>query len=250
VPLCWTVPAWQEIPGLRHGFFGREGGESGGAFASLNCSETVGDQIAAVHANRRRILRALGCDDLALPSQVHGDRVLEVGEGGTAGEADALLVRHRGLAAGVLTADCVPILLIAPEARQAAAVHAGWKGTALGITSLALRRLVEASGCSVQSVQAGIGPAIGACCYQVGEDVVRAIAAVAGVAVPAPRCDREGRSWIDLRAINAALLRAAGVPGEQVHLVGPCTRCAADRCFSHRGSGGRTGRQLCAVGWS
>lgn len=248
-PPRWTVPAWERFVDLRHGFFGRAGGVSAGVFASLNCSTRVGDDPAAVEENRLRVAAALGQGGVRLPGQVHGDRVAIAGDA-PAGEADALVSDRPGEPVGVLTADCVPLLLIVPERRVAAAVHAGWKGTALGIAARAVEALAACGGAQARAVHAALGPAIGSCCYEVGDEVASAIAAGAGGdRVPPARRDG-GKSWIDLRAINAEILRIAGVPEPQIHVVGPCTRCAGDQCFSHRGTGGGTGRQISAVAWS
>lgn len=245
----WSVAAWRSIAGLRHGFFGRLGGTSTGAFATLNCSAAVGDDPARVEANLAAVRAVLSLEGLALARQVHGDRVLEVSAPGLAGEGDALVTASAGVAVGVLTADCVPILLIAPSARLAAAVHAGWKGTALATVRRALERLCGAGGLAVEGVHAALGPSIGPCCYEVGPEVAEALASGLGDDLAAARRGSGGRSWIDLRAVNAALLERAGVPRAQIHAVGPCTRCEAGRLFSHRGSGGLAGRQLSGVGW-
>jgi len=247
-PPRWTVPGWQRFAGLRHGFFGRAGGVSGGPFAALNCSWSVGDDPAAVEHNRALAARILDCAEVVTPRQVHGDRVAALATE-PPGEADALIVAGDARAVGVLTADCVPLLLVVPRRRLAAAVHAGWKGTALGIAARAVESLVRASGVSTAEVHAALGPAIGECCYQVGAEVVDALSAGAAAGLVAPRRREGDKAWLDLRAINAGILRAAGVPAEQIVQVGPCTRCARDECFSHRGAGGTTGRQLSAVAW-
>lgn len=248
-PPRWTVPGWQRFAGLRHGFFGRAGGVSGGPFAALNCSSSVGDDPAAVEHNRALAARVLDCADVVTPRQVHGDRVATLAAE-PPGEADALISLGDVRAVGVLTADCVPLLLVVPRRRVAAAVHAGWKGTALGIAARAAERLAQVAGVSTAEVHAALGPAIGECCYEVGAEVVDALTAGAAAGLVAPRRREAGKAWIDLRSINAAILRAAGVPAEQIVPVGPCTRCAGDACFSHRGAGGTTtGRQLSAVAW-
>jgi hypothetical protein len=236
------------MPGLRHAFFGRMGGASRGAFRSLNCSAGVGDEAEAVRLNRRRTREALGCERLQVARQVHGAHIVTAGQ--SAAAADGLVTSMQGLAVGVLTADCVPILLVVPEARLAAAVHAGWKGTALGIAGAAVEHLARQSSLPAAAVHAALGPSIGSCCYEVGEDVIAALEDGAGRGRVLPDRRHGGRSWIDLRRINAAILQAAGVPKAQIHHVGPCTRCAVEQCFSHRGSGGVAGRQLSAVGWS
>lgn len=248
-PRRWTVPAWTSIQGLTHAFFGREGGVSAGVFASLNCSERVGDDPAAAQENRQRALRALCAPRLVVPRQVHGDAIAVAAVTSEVRDADGVILGEPGAVAGVLTADCVPLLFIVPAARLAAAVHAGWKGTALGIAAGAVERLCAVSGLDADAIEVALGPAIGGCCYQVGEEVVAAIGS--GRARGRVRIHRrEGdRAWIDLREINAGELCAAGVPAGNIHRIGPCTRCAQSEFFSHRASGGTTGRQLSAIGW-
>lgn len=240
-PPRWTVPGWNRFDGLRHGFFGRAGGVSEGAFRSLNCSGRVGDDAGAVAENRRRVASALGVAEVITARQVHGAAIAAVDEVDGAVEADAISTGAGSAAAGVLTADCVPLLLVAPEVRLAVAVHAGWKGTALGIARLGLAAVCARGGLPPAEVEVALGPAIGGCCYEVGADVIAALGL--------PETLAPGRARVDLRMLNVAQLRAAGVPPEQIHLVGPCTRCAEGELFSHRGAGGRTGRQLAAVGW-
>lgn len=248
-PTRWAVPGWESIPGLRHGFFGRRGGVSGGPFASLNVSYRVGDDPAAVEMNRSRVAGAVDAARLATARQVHGDRVIAAAADAEEDEADAVLVRAPGIAAAVLTADCVPLLLVAPEARVAVAVHAGWKGTAAAIAARAVEALAEATGAAPASFLAALGPSIDGCCYEVGTEVTAALAAALGAGVLDHARRLGDKSWIDLRAINAEVLERAGVAPERLQRVGPCTRCAAAEFFSHRASGGRAGRQLSCVGW-
>jgi copper oxidase (laccase) domain-containing protein len=98
-------------------------------------------------------------------------------------------------------------------------------------------------------VGAALGPAIDDCCYEVGEDVVAALEAGAGAGLLHSSRRVGNKSWIDLRQLNIAILQQAGVPAANIHRVGPCTRCAADECFSHRASAGQAGRQLSAIAW-
>jgi len=246
-PAQWTVAAWAAFPGLAHAFFGRRGGVSRGPFASLNCSDRLGDEAEAVRENRARAARGLGAERIALPRQVHGDRIshdLTESE-----EADGLVVRATGVAAGVLTADCVPLLMVLPDARVAAAVHAGWKGTALGIAVRAAQVLCAETGLPPAELHVALGPAIGSCCYEVGVEVIDALES--GAARGCVRLEKRSaeRGHVDLRRINAAQLRQLGVRGERIHRVGPCTACARDELYSHRASRGAAGRQLSAIAW-
>jgi len=251
VPFCWSVPGWELIPGLRHGFFGRTGGESVDAFASFNLSDRVGDDGRAVARNRGRAERLLEPLRLVIPVQVHGDRVATVeGAAHAPGESDALITSEPGWALCVLTADCVPILLVAPEVHAIAAVHAGWRGTVQGVVVRTIEEMRNRLGVRPEQIRAALGPAIGPCCYEVSSEVAGAMSArhgpCPGIVEPATTADR---ARLDLRAVNRALVERCGVPKAQVVLVGPCTCCVPSRCFSYRGSSGRTGRQLSFVGW-
>lgn len=162
---------------------------------------------------------------------------------GCAGEADALATRRRDLALAVVTADCVPVLIAAesPGAEPAlAAVHAGWRGVASRIAPAAVERLGARPG----AMAAWIGPAIGGCCYEVGEDVARRVAAGAGAeggfARPGPR----GRPHVDLAAAVESQLRAAGVG--RIRRVDRCTRCDPD-LWSYRREGRAAGRNLAII---
>src|SRR5262249_39887769 len=137
------VEGWEAIPDLVHGFYGRRGGASEGVFAALNLSVRVGDSPQAVEENWCRLTHALGgASRVVTMRQVHGADVATVDDAGAAvEEADALVSRARGVVLGVLTADCVPILLVAPHERVVAAVHAGWRGSVAGIARRAVQHL-------------------------------------------------------------------------------------------------------------
>lgn len=254
-PPVLRAPNLAAVPGLVHGFCGREGGVSSGPFASLNVSTRVGDDRAAVLENWRRVRAAAApLGRFATMHQVHGTRVARVTpDRPDAGAADALVTDAAGVALPVLTADCVPVLIVAPARRVVAAVHAGWRGAAAGILAATLDVLAREYGMRGRDLVVALGPAIDGCCYEVGAEVARALAAAAGP-------DAAGADWVrraagdrvqvDLRRYLAGQLRAAGVDPEQVARVGPCTRCAGAGYFSHRGSGGRTGRQVSFVGWA
>ena len=140
----YRVPAWDAEPGLRHGFLGRNGGNSQGAYASLNVSFGVGDDPQAVKDNYCDMKARVGMTGTRMVTmqQRHGDRVIDVAEPcKDAGEGDAMVTDAPGVYLGVLTADCVPILCWArtPERRLAAVIHAGWRGTLAGVAAKAVR---------------------------------------------------------------------------------------------------------------
>ncbi len=174
-------------------------------------------------------------------------RVVTADAGAEAPEADGLVTASPATHVGVVTADCAPVLLVAPPRHVAAAVHAGWRGAAAGIVEEALAHLRRAFGVEPRDVRAAIGPAIGGCCYEVGADVRAAFARRSGDATAAAWRVAGDRLLLDLRTAVVALLARAGV--EDAAVVGPCTRCTPEYC-SYRRDGAETGRQVSFIGWA
>lgn len=228
-----------ELPGARVAFSTREGGVSEGPYKSLNLGILTDDEPERVSRNRGLLAERLGLDaaDVAMGWQVHGTEIKRWDAPPTAGgftEPGAELVRvdghvtdREGLGLLVLVADCLPVALAAPG--QVAMVHCGWRGLAGGIVERAAASFDERPA-------AAVGPGIGRCCYEVGDEVLDAFVDVDGAA--------EGR-MLDLRAVAEARLRAAGV--ERIEHVDLCTSCRADLFFSHRRDQGVTGRQAGVV---
>ena len=176
--LNWLrVEQWNRYPGLLHGFLGRQGGKSVGPYAELNVSYRVGDDNKVVSQNVCDMKLAVGIHDgrIITMKQVHGDHIVEVKETKIkeAGEADGMVTREKDAYLGVLTADCVPILFVAPEQKIAAAVHAGWRGTLTGIAAKTVGILREQYDVTTDGIEAALSPTISACCYEVKEDVSR-----------------------------------------------------------------------------
>ena len=176
-------------------------------------------------------------------SQVHSDRIVIIDNPNItpevikSQEADGIITDVKGVSIGILTADCVPVLLFDRKKRVVAAIHAGWKGTASKISAKAVEIMMERFGSRPQDITAAIGPAIGPCCYEVGEEVVSAFGHQKGVAV------QHGKNWhIDLPKANQLQLQDAGVT--EIDLSDICTSCRIDLFFSHRKEMGKTGRQL------
>ncbi len=232
-----TSASLAALPGVRHGFFTREGGVSAGLYASLNCGLGSGDDIDRVAENRSRALARLGlpADQLATAYQVHSNRAALAETPWPADQrprADALVTRTAGLALGILTADCAPVLFADREAGVVAAAHAGWRGALDGVleaTLAAMQRL----GARAASTLAAVGPAIEQASYEVGPEF------------PAPFLDqdpansdffaaapRAGHFLFDLKGYVARRLSRAGVG--QVESLAADT-CADDaRFFSYR----------------
>jgi len=241
----WQFEALSRFDRLAHGVTSRRGGVSAGPYAELNVGLHVGDDPERVIENRQRACEALGVrfESLTFGQQAHGDsvHVLEASQAGAGRESfedglpatDGLIVREPGTAIGVFVADCVPLVIYDPVKQAAAAVHAGWRGTTAGIAGKAVGTMAESCGARPGSLVAAIGPAIGPCCYQVSEEVARAVGA-------ADR--REGQWYADLAEANRRQLLAAGVREENIELSGTCTACHADEFFSERRLGRPTGR--------
>jgi len=248
-----AVPQWGKYHGLLHGFMGRRGGKSVGVYAGLNTSYRVGDDPKVVSQNVCDMKLAVGIHDgkVVTMRQMHGDNIIEIKDKQLkeAGEADGMVTAESGFYLGVLTADCVPILFIAPKQRLAAAVHAGWRGTLAGIAQKTVRLFADQYGVAADGLEVALGPSIGVCCYEVNDDVAGPLMKKWGSLTTPSIAVKDGKSLVNLSRLNRDILREAGVPGKQLFQVGPCTRCAADDFFSYRREGGETGRQISVVGW-
>jgi len=225
-----TVPALEAIPGLVHGFERRAPADG------TETREESADRVGRALAGSGRLL---------LLRQVHGAAVVEAPWDGRP-EADASVAALPGWLLGIQTADCLPVLLVDPGRRLAAAAHAGWRGTAAGVAARAAAALV-ARGSRAGDLVAALGPAIGACCYEVSDDVREAFGP-SGAAFFRP--GRNGRPHLDLRAANVHQLVQAGLRLDSFHHVAECTRCRADLYHSYRRDGRAAGRMISFVGFA
>ncbi len=227
------------IPGVRHAFFTREGGVSRGLFATLNCGLRSGDDPAHVAENRARAAAALGlaADRLVTLRQVHSACAFAVSapwNGAAIPEADGLATATPGLALGILTADCAPVLFADPVARVVGAAHAGWKGALDGIVEATLAAM-EGLGAERRRTVAAIGPCIGRDSYEVGPEFRDRFVAADPVNAGFFRAlDGTGKHYFDLTAYVAGRLRAAGV--SRIAAVDHDTCREEDRFFSYRRS--------------
>jgi hypothetical protein len=225
------VIRWEKN-GYEVAFSTRVGGVSEGPYASLNLGCKSGDDPARADENRRIACDAIGADveKLALNFQVHSAEVLRASAGMRNERADGLWTDEPGLPILAMSADCLPIALVRADATEpaVAVLHAGWKGLLAGIVESGVRALGD------HALAAAIGPAIGPCCYEVGEDVAAPYRACFGD-------DVVRDNLLDLWTSAERALRAAGV--EHVHRVDRCTACEPGTFFSHRRDHGRTGRQ-------
>ena len=231
-----TWPAL-DASGVSAAVTARDGGVSGGPYATLNLSLSVGDDPTNVLENRRRLATALGVspDDFVFARQVHGAgvRVVTAADRGSGAysldeaieNVDALVTATPGVTLAILTADCLPVVLHDPVAGVLACVHAGWRGTVAGVTAVAVAAM-RGLGSRPSDVVAGLGPAIAGDRYQVGPDVHEAVTAAFGTAAAAflqpdrrPGAVPKGQDrWLlDLSQANRHALREAGVPGDRIH---------------------------------
>jgi YfiH family protein len=227
------VIRWDDAPGPYEVVFStREGGVSEGPYASLNLGRATADEPERVDENRRRLCAEVGAqpEALAMNYQHHSADVLRARAGSRGERADGLWTEERGLPVLALAADCLPIALArANGAKPAVAVlHAGWRGLVAGIAAEGVKTLGGGL------VVALIGPGIGPCCYEVGEEVAAPFRRAFGMGLY-----RDGK--LDLWGAAERALRAAGVA--RVDRVDLCTACNPDRFFSHRRDDGLTGRQ-------
>jgi polyphenol oxidase len=210
-------------PGLRHGFFTREGGVSSGLFASLNCGWGSGDAPDHVSENRARAMAVLGLssDRLVSCNQVHGNEVVVAGHSWARAEtprADAMVTGASGLALGILTADCVPVLFADPEAQVIGAAHAGWRGALSGVLEATVTAMTDL-GAAPRRLRAGIGPSIAQASYEVGpefpepflaEDVANAAYFVPAAAAGKYRFDLPGYIAARLGRLGLAAIEHTG----------------------------------------
>lgn len=234
-------PVFDEWPDVVAVVSTRHGGISRPPYDGLNLGLSTADDPLHVAQNRQRFFDALGIsgDHVVRPHQVHGTEVRYVRTGGFCGDADSAFTDQRGIFVSVSVADCVPILLFDPETGACAAIHAGWRGTAAGVAKATVEEMCRTLSVRPGGIIAAIGPSIGPEAYEVGDDV-------------AEQFDRDfvrrtgKKPTLDLWSANRAQLESAGV--KRIVVAGECTASHSTRYFSHRASGGQTGRMLAVIG--
>jgi YfiH family protein len=287
-------PSLAKLRWLVHGFSTRPGGASElEGFANgkktteavLNLGFTDWDQRDRVDANRLKFFRAISARKMRVIAlrQIHSDVIHTVGskgsppgnaaQAGTQLQGDALITRDRGILLTIQTADCIPILLADTKNRAVAAIHSGWRGTLARIAAKTMGRMQMEFGTKPKDVVAALGPGIGRCCYEVGEEVAKEFAAQFPEArewfdgpfdaLAAGESDLNWLPWLtmkppghapaplrvqlDLIAANRAILAAAGVAPKNISSSGHCTACRTDLFFSYRRERA-TGRMMAAIG--
>ena len=239
------------LPNIAHGFFSRRGGVSRGIYASLNCGQGSRDDAAAVRENRQRVAARLDATALVTANQVHSATavVAEAAWGPDARpSADAIVTKRRGLAVGVLAADCAPVLIADAQAGVVAAAHAGWRGGLAGIIEAAIAAMEGLGACKAH-MRGAVGPCIGQAAYEVGPDLQREFLMRDAESARFFSTPGAGaRPHFDLSGYAVLRLRRAGIAAEAIGL---CTFAHAEAFFSYRR--GRAagepdyGRQISAI---
>jgi YfiH family protein len=268
-----TVAGWKDLPWLRHGFSTRAGGSStayGGE--SLNLGWKKEDDPSRVRANRKAFTEAIsGAGEplrLVTIRQVHSAVVKAVGKEALAGnletpdgkavfEGDGLVTNVPGVLLAAGTADCVPVLVVDAARQVVGAFHAGWRGTVAGIVQQGIDLMRQQYGSNPDDLIAAVGPAIGSCCYAVGEEVREQFASRFNYSKELFHtlllAEGQTQFYVDLWEANRRQLLDAGIAPRKITMIGECTACTRTatgerKYFSHRAEHGIAGRMLNAVG--
>lgn len=236
-PPRFAAPSLAQLEGVRHGFFGREGGVSQGLYASLNAGPGSRDDATHVAQNRARIAEALGVETTHLLSlhQIHSATAVRVDAPwtGERPQADALVTTTRGLALTALSADCTPVLFADDQAGVIGAAHAGWKGAVGGVLEACVAEMVRA-GAEAQRIVAAIGPCIRQASYEVGPEFLATFRAADAESLPFFRAGEGDRLKFDLPGYCRLRLSRAGVT--MVETLKLDTYSEEHALFSHRRS--------------
>ena len=233
-----------------HCFTTRLGGVSTGTQSSLNLAIGRGDSPENVRQNLGILTGALGMDleKLVLTRQTHSDIVRVVTEADCNGpfhrdypECDALVTNTPGICLLVFTADCTPLLFHDPVTGAVGAAHAGWRGTVQAIGAKTVEAMVKNFGAKPEDIRAAIGPNIGFCHFETDADVPEAVREAFGSEAEQYICQKGEKYFLDLKAINAMVLRRAGV--RHIEISDACTMCSPDVFWSHRVTRGERGSQ-------
>ena len=250
---------FEEIPYICHGFTTRLGGVSGGDYRSCNLGLSSGDKFENVLENYRIVSQKIGFDvkKLVLTRQVHSDIVRVVTHKdsgnrlfneGRVYECDALVTNEKNVPIGVFTADCTPILMCDAKDTAVAAIHSGWKGTLAEISKNTLSVMKREFGSKAENVLVVIGPSIKKCHFEVKNDVYSLFCEKFGRDLIDSVTEVKGESfYIDTDSLNVKSLISAGIKKENIKVCNRCTFCESDKFFSHRASGGKTGRQCAFI---
>lgn len=252
-----TFPSFDRTGLVRHFYSTRRGGVSQGCFASMNLSMNRGDEPAHVLENYRRICFVTGAypGDMVFAKQVHGSRILYVdqqdrGKGltrPTEMEAvDGLMTDRPQVALVTFHADCVPVYFLDPVRKVIGLTHAGWRGTVAQIGAKMVENFMRDFHSRPEDILVGIGPSIGPCCFEVGQEVAEEFRKMYPeeqdrVVLPAQNPEKQ---MVNLWEANRISVRRLGVPDENITMPDLCTACHPDYFYSHRRMGNERGSQI------
>lgn len=242
-----------------HAISTRLGGYSEPPFDSLNLALHVGDDSETVLKNRKKFIQSLGygLKDIVTPNQVHGDKILRVEENmrgrgsqdysDSIQETDALITNVHKLPLMLCFADCIPVFFLDTKNLAIGLAHAGWKGTLNKIAAKTFSAMQKEFNTKSDDCLIGIGPGIGACCYEVGEEV-RAAFKKSFADTENIIEERAGKFYLNLWAANAVQLIEAGLAENNIDIANECTFCKSSWYFSYRAAHGKTGRIAAVIG--
>lgn len=248
-----SIPDFQSTGFATAAITTRIGGISQDPYRSLNMAYHVDDADEAVTENRRRFCRSLGIDakSLVVAQQIHGDRIALVDETyrgcgayhheKAIPDTDGMITRSHGLTLAVLTADCVPVLVIDPVVKAVGIAHAGWRGALSMIAAKTVLKMQDTFGTAPANCLVALGPCIGPCCYKVGEEVLSQFRCKFGSAT----CTAADR--LDLQKAVEIQLTDIGVEESSILSTRLCTSCNRDLFYSYRAEGGQTGRMMSVI---
>lgn len=225
----------------------REGGFSKGSYQGLNLGSHTDDEPALLIKNKTAFCDALGfsLSQVAKSKQIHGDKILTVTEAGNYEGYDALITDQKSILLAVSTADCVPVLMCDPIKQIIAAVHAGWKGTVLGLAAKTVTEMARKFGTQPNDVMVYIGACIDNCHFEVGQDVLDQFDRK--YKLPGNLTDK---GYVDLKQANFDQIISAGILPMNIEVSAYCTYDRSDLFYSHRRDKGITGRMWSVIGFT
>lgn len=248
-----SIPAFQDMRFIVAAVSTRIGGVSQNPYYSLNLGYHVGDAHESVAENRRRFCSKLAIEvgSLVISQQIHGNTTTVINDShkghGAYGHEDAIsstdgiITESRGVALAVLTADCVPVMVVDPLRKAIGIAHAGWRGALSMIAAKTVLKMRDTFGTEPADCLVALGPSIGLCCYKAGEDVISQFQRVFGPAI----CVAKDR--LDLQLAVQLQLAGVGVEKSNISSSRLCTTCNRDLFYSYRAEGGRTGRMMSVI---
>lgn len=207
-----------------------------GAFFTTRVPGSNSDKLSAVSRQT-----GIALNRMYLPVQRHTDTIQVLDDDMNRIIADGVITSRKGILIGVLVADCVPVLLYDGRRKVIGAVHAGWRGTASGILKNAVHTMQERFQSCSEDISVAIGPSIGRCSYEVGEEVIEAVQSATGEGDYYSRLN--GKYYLDIAAANRIQAMQTGALSENIWQSGECTFCNPDRFYSYRYAGECSGRQ-------